>query len=36
RRAGINYETIELSEATSQQRLIKYVDRINRDPYING
>lgn len=36
RRAGINYETIELSEATSQQRLLKYVDRINRDPYING
>lgn len=36
RRVGINYETIELSEATSQQRLLKYVDRINRDPYING
>lgn len=36
RRAGINYETIELSEATSQQRLLKYVDQINRDPYING
>jgi methylenetetrahydrofolate dehydrogenase (NADP+)/methenyltetrahydrofolate cyclohydrolase len=36
RRAGINYETIELSETTSQQRLLKYVDRINRDPYING
>jgi methylenetetrahydrofolate dehydrogenase (NADP+)/methenyltetrahydrofolate cyclohydrolase len=36
RKVGINYETIELSEATSQQRLLKYVDRINRDPYING
>ena len=36
RRVGISYETIELSEATLQQRLIKYVDRINRDPYING
>lgn len=36
RRVGINYETIELSPATSQQRLLNYVDRINRDPYING
>lgn len=36
RRVGINYETIELSPATSQQRLLNYVDRINRDPFING
>ncbi|MGS0763945.1 bifunctional 5,10-methylenetetrahydrofolate dehydrogenase/5,10-methenyltetrahydrofolate cyclohydrolase [Syntrophomonas curvata] len=36
KRVGINYETIELSPATSQQRLLNYVDRINRDPFING
>jgi methylenetetrahydrofolate dehydrogenase (NADP+)/methenyltetrahydrofolate cyclohydrolase len=36
RQVGINYETIELSPATSQQRLLNYVDRINRDPFING
>jgi len=36
RRVGINYETIELSPATSQQRLLSYVERINRDPFING
>lgn len=36
RQVGINYETIELSPVTSEQRLLNYVDRINRDPYING
>lgn len=33
---GINYETIELSKNTSQERLLKMIDRINRDPVING
>lgn len=35
-RAGINYESIELSAATSQSRLLGYVDRINKDGFING
>ncbi len=34
--AGISYETIQLSEGTSQKRLINTIDNINRDPYING
>lgn len=33
---GINYETIELSRNTSEERLLKMIDRINRDPVING
>lgn len=36
RQVGINYETIELSPATPQQRILDYVDRVNRDPFING
>lgn len=35
-RVGINYESIELSRGTSQERLIKIIQSLNRDPYING
>ncbi|WP_073089970.1 bifunctional 5,10-methylenetetrahydrofolate dehydrogenase/5,10-methenyltetrahydrofolate cyclohydrolase [Thermosyntropha lipolytica] len=33
---GINYETIQLSAATSQERLLNMIRDINKDPYING
>lgn len=36
RKAGINYESIELSQGTSQYRLLKIIQHINRDPSING
>jgi len=36
KQVGINFETIELSPTTSQERILRYVDRVNRDPLING
>lgn len=33
---GINCESIQLSEATSQQRLLSNIGNLNRDSYING
>lgn len=33
---GINYESVQLSEGTSQERLVSILNNINRDPYING
>lgn len=35
-RVGIQYETIQLSEGTSQKRLLSVMNNINRDPLING
>lgn len=33
---GINYESVQLSGATSQQRLMNILRGLNRDPYIHG
>lgn len=33
---GISYETIQLSAGTSQERLLKMIRDINKDPYVNG
>ncbi|NLW92886.1 MAG: bifunctional 5,10-methylenetetrahydrofolate dehydrogenase/5,10-methenyltetrahydrofolate cyclohydrolase [Syntrophomonadaceae bacterium] len=35
-RVGIQYETIQLSDGTSQKRLFSVMNNINRDPLING
>jgi len=35
-RVGIQYETIQLSDGTSQKRLLSVMNNINRDPLING
>lgn len=35
-RVGIQYETVQLSEGTSQKRLFATLNNINRDPAING
>lgn len=35
-KVGINYECIELSQNTSQERLLGVIKTINRDPSING
>ncbi|MBO8159195.1 bifunctional 5,10-methylenetetrahydrofolate dehydrogenase/5,10-methenyltetrahydrofolate cyclohydrolase [Thermosyntropha sp.] len=33
---GINYESIQLSSETTQERLLNVIRDINQDPYING
>lgn len=36
RKVGINYESIELSKNTSEERLLGIIDRINKDQSVNG
>lgn len=36
KKAGINYEAIELSKSISQNQLIGIIEKVNHDPKING
>lgn len=35
-KAGINYESIELSKSISQERLVDVISKVNKNPTVNG